>query len=64
MLKLARYILTKRKHLLENLSEMQGGCGIKPFTSDTAVKVNWYVPVVTAKYWLCTGAQVHSLPEN
>lgn len=49
MLKLARYILTKRKHLLENLSEMQGGCGIKSFTSDTTLKVNRYVLVVTAK---------------
>ena len=49
MLKLARYILTKRKHLLENLNEMPGGCGIKLFTSDTTVKVNWYVLVVTAK---------------
>ena len=48
-MKLARYILTKRKRLLENLSEMQGGCGIKLFTSDAAVKVNRYVLVVTAK---------------
>lgn len=31
---------------------MQGGCGIKLFTSETTVKVNWYVLVVRAK---CAG---------
>lgn len=49
MLKLGRYTLTKRKCLLENLGEMQGVCGIKLFTSDTAVEVNGYMLIVTAK---------------
>lgn len=50
MLKPARCILTKRKHLLQNLSEMQGGCGIKLFTSDTRVEVNRLMLVVKVKH--------------